>query len=341
MVKAQLATLARLGNRTLLRATQIFIIIVLTWYALRLYPGDDWLPVSLGNYIVVWFFVGLIPALGVAILKRRPWLIGGALVGLLLFTGYYGHLFTTRPAPASASGNGLQLKMLTFNVHYSNRNAQQIVDLIHAEQPDVIALQELTGPLAKLLLPKLTPNYPYVVVENSYPRAPALLSRYPLQAQPTPPEVWRSQKALLKLPGTTVTIWNVHPRPAAKPDGLQIQTETLTAVAKAIQSESGPLIVLGDFNATDYATNYRRIAAHLTEVHQAVGRGFGLTYPEPDVVAARIPPLAGLSPLVVPFARLDHIFVSRHFGPQQTHVIPNGFGSDHRPVVAALRLVDW
>ena len=40
---------------------------------------------------------------------------------------------------------------MTYNVHYSNRNAAEIADLIHREQPDIIALQELTGDLAGLL----------------------------------------------------------------------------------------------------------------------------------------------------------------------------------------------
>jgi endonuclease/exonuclease/phosphatase family metal-dependent hydrolase len=41
--------------------------------------------------------------------------------------------------------------------------------------------------------------------------------------------------------------------------------------------------------------------------------------------------------MMSPMVRIDYIFVSEHFIPQETHVLPSGYGSDHRPVVAMLR----
>jgi len=40
---------------------------------------------------------------------------------------------------------------------------------------------------------------------------------------------------------------------------------------------------------------------------------------------------------VGPVVGIDHIFVSPHFTPLETTVVPSGFGSDHLPVVAVLR----
>jgi vancomycin resistance protein VanJ len=87
---------------------------------------------------------------------------------------------------------------------------------------------------------------------------------------------------------------------------------------------------LGDFNTTDQTENYRLVAEQLTDVHWAVGRGFGFTFPDLRRYGAD-------SPLIGPVVRIDHIFVSQHFTPQEIHVIPSGHGSDHLPVVATLR----
>ena len=43
--------------------------------------------------------------------------------------------------------------------------------------------------------------------------------------------------------------------------------------------------------------------------------------------------------LVAPVVGIDHIFVSAHFTAQEIHIIPESYGSDHRPVVATLGFV--
>jgi endonuclease/exonuclease/phosphatase family metal-dependent hydrolase len=227
---------------------------------------------------------------------------------------------------------------MTFNVHCSNRNAHSIANLIQTEQPDVIALQEMTKELAGLLLPELAFKYPYHLVDNSWGLPMVLVSRYPLTGQPKLPETPRAQLARVETPNGAITVWNVHPSPAVNQPGWEGQKQTLTAVARTIEQENDPLIVLGDFNTTDLAANYHLMAEHLTDVHRAVGRGFGFTFPEPDFLALTpwyAQPVKTMSPMV----RIDHIFVSEHFIPQETHVVPEGYGSDHRPVVATLRFV--
>ena len=231
---------------------------------------------------------------------------------------------------------------MTFNVHYSNRNTEDIVHLIRAEKPDIIALQEVTEDLAGSLLPELAADYPHSLNDNSWGFPLVLLSRYPLAAQPRLPKVQRSIEATVETPKGDVTIWNVHNFVTVDQVGWESQKRTLSAIAQEIESNSQPVIVLGDFNTTNQAENYDLIANHLTDVHQAVGRGFGFTYPETDVLdkIPLAPWYVQLLRLARPVFRIDYIFVSDHFVPQETHVIPNGFGSDHRPVVATLWF-DW
>ena len=75
----------RFISRPVLAITQLFVIIVVAWNILRFYPGDRWLLVRLGDYVAPWLFIGLLPALGVAIVGRHRWLIGATLIALLLF----------------------------------------------------------------------------------------------------------------------------------------------------------------------------------------------------------------------------------------------------------------
>ncbi len=335
--KTIIITLIRFIQKISPPLIKAFVISVLAWNLFRLYPGDRWLVVRLGNYAAPWLFLGLIPALTIAIFHRRYWLVGATVVALLIFSGRYWHVFASVPQIANATNRDNELRVMTFNVHYSNRNDQDIVNLIQTEAPDIIAFQELTDELAKSLFPKLISTYPYFIIDTSYPSAPALISRYPLESQRKPPTAWRAQHIIVNTPSGPVTIWNVHTKPALKPSGWHLQTETLSAVAEALEETSGPIVVLGDFNTTDQTENYRLITNHLTDVHHVVGQGFGFTFPEPDVVRSMTPKLAYVLYPVKPIVRIDHIFVSNHFEPQETHVVPNGFGSDHRPVVATLR----
>lgn len=331
---------ARFISQPTLATTQLFVITILAWNVLRFYPGDRWLAVRLGNYFAPWLFMGLVPALIVALLGRRRWLGVATLVALLLFAGRYSYLFIPRPQPVSAETNVDQLKVMTFNVHYSNRNAEDIANLIRAEKPDIIALQEVTEELADSLLPELASDYPHSLYDNLWGFPLVLLSRYPLQAQPRLPKVQRSIQAIVETPHGDITIWNVHNFVTIDQIGWDSQKQTLNVIAQEIEAKNNPAIILGDFNTTDYAENYFLITNHLIDVHQAIGRGFGFTYPETDVLnkIPSAPWFIQIMRLAQPIFRIDHIFVSHHFVPQETHVIPHGFGSDHRPVVATLQI---
>jgi len=330
--------LVRFIGRLILVITQLFVLGILAWRVLRFYPGDSWLLVRLGDYFAPWLLMGLVPALIVASLRRRRWLIGTTLIALLLLAGHYIYLVTPHPQPVSAETNTGQLKVMTFNVHYSNRNTGDIANLIRAEKPDIIALQEVTEELADSLLPELAVDYPYHLNDNSWGFPLVLLSRYPLVAHPRLPKVQRSIQATVETPNGDITIWNVHNFVTIDEVGWELQKQTLNAVAQEIQANDKPVIVLGDFNTTDYTENYNLMADHLTDVYQAVGRGFGFTYPETDVLdkIPWAPWYVQLLCVAQPIFRIDHIFVSDHFVPQETHVIPHGFGSDHRPVAATL-----
>src|SRR5262245_15471081 len=119
--------LLRLIQRLIIAATQIFVLLVLSWHILRFYPGDRWVLIRWGSYLAPWLMLALVPALCIALAGRRRWLALLTLLAFVLFTGRYSYLFTPKPAIAGAQGK--TLKVMTFNVLYTNHNAQAIATL--------------------------------------------------------------------------------------------------------------------------------------------------------------------------------------------------------------------
>jgi vancomycin resistance protein VanJ len=319
----------RFLGRLTIAAAWLFALALAAWNLARVYPGDRWLPVRLGNFFAPWLFMALAPALLVALLGRRRWLASLVLLLGLVFGLRYWPLLAPRLPLLRAQASETQLSVMTFNVHYANRDAAAIAQLIRTEAPDVIAMQELTRELADSLQAELGADYPYFLGGDAWGLT-ALMSRYPLTEQPVPPEVWHTRRATVETPAGPLSIWSVHLSTALAQRRWELQKEMAAVIAREIDATPGPSIVLGDFNTTDQTENYRLIAGRLTDVHWAVGQGFAFTFPD-------MRRYTGRSLVPGPLVRIDHIFVSRHFIPQEIHVAPSGYGSDHRPVIATLR----
>jgi vancomycin resistance protein VanJ len=328
-VKELLFFFVRFIGRLTIATAWVFAVALITWNLARLYPGDRWLLVRMGNYFAPWLFMALAPALLAGLLGRRPWLARVVLLLGLVFWVRYWPLLTPRLPLLRAGANASELRVMTFNVNYANRNASGIADLIRAESPDVIAMQELTGDLAVSLQAELGPEYPYVLFDVSQGLT-GLISRYPMTAGSALPVIRYNQRASVETPDGVVTVWTVHLSTAVSQRGWESQRRMAAAIAEEIEGEAGPLVVLGDFNTTDQTENYRLVADRLTDVHWSVGQGFGFTFPD-------LRRYVDGSPILGPVVGIDHILVNEHFVPQEIHVVPFGYGSDHRPVVATLR----
>ena len=328
----------RLSNHLIFGAVYLLVITVPIWFMLRLVIGDQWGMVRMGSYFAPWLYIGLMVGALLAIGSRRRWL--SWYIILLLVGGglYYGPLFVPNLPQAKAQPESLStLRVMTFNVHYSNRNVAQIAEMIRAEQPDIIALQEITPPLTEPLLAELAAEYPYVAIDEVRHSSLGVMSRYPISNQPKPLDVIRAQYATVTTPDGAIAVWNLHPIPAVGRERWLAQRKTMAGISRAIGVEKGPIIVLGDFNATPEAENFQLIAQQLTNVHRAAGYGFAFTFPDtgPESPISRFASPFRVLPRLV---GIDHILVSRHFAPLNSYVLPGGGGSDHRPVMA---VVQW
>lgn len=310
------------------------VVLLVAWNLGRIYPGDRWLPVRVGSYFAPWQMVAALVGFVVALFGRRAWLARVLAVLCLVFVARYWPVLWPHLGDSQvvAEAPAARLRVLTFNVHHSNDDPAGVAAMLRAANPDVAVFQEFTQKVANRLLPLLASDYPYVLLDDAdWPRL-GIVSRYPLSPADPPPGAWRTQRALVSTPAGAVWMWNVHSSSSVAQRGWEIQRETFRAILHQVEGESGPVIVLGDFNTTDQAENYGLLAQRLTDVHRAVGWGFGFTFPGDwrDEGGIRLP-------VAFPLLRIDHIFANDAWIPEEIKVIPVGPGSDHLPVVATLR----
>ncbi len=303
---------------------------LIVWYPLRWWPGDRLLPIRMVNYFMPWLLVSLIPGLLAAGLTHRYRLLALLAAPTLLIGLTYAPLFLPRSPTVLAAKT--PLKVMSYNVLAWNRNIPATAAVIRQEQPDIVLLQEVAPWLAPQLQNELTNLYAdekmYIVYEPTIGQV--IISRYPLTPLKPSYTQGRVQKALVDTPAGQITVWNVHPD---APDAWSRQQRQISALAEAIAGVDSPLIVGGDFNTTDSSEAYRLISQYLDNAHWQAGWGFGFSFPADG---RRIKGLRVITPVV----RIDHIFYSHHFFARSASTLPDSGGSDHRPIVAELSVIE-
>jgi endonuclease/exonuclease/phosphatase (EEP) superfamily protein YafD len=285
-------------------------------------------------YILPWLFVPALLLLPAALLLRFPRLLKiASAVPIILFLLTYGHLYLPR-WPVRTSGS--EFTVLTHNVLASNVDVDALVASIDEHEPDFFGLRELAGPMAQALEPHLAKRYPHHRVEPGC----GFWSRYPILAyervQLVQGEGGWAQKLMLDIEGREVIVISVHPRsppaygfplselPQRLPGALadKGRDADLLALAAHLEGIEEPLVVIGDFNATDQHAFHRRLTRRLSDAHRESGWGMGPTYSRwPEVGQA--------------LWRIDYVFHSPELVALSAKT--GGYaGSDHRPVIARL-----
>ncbi len=95
-------------------------------------------------------------------------------------------------------------------------------------------------------------------------------------------------------------------------------------IVPLVTAEQGPLVVVGDFNATEHSFVYKQLrSAGLRSAHDDRGRGYATTWPNGQLL---LPPI-----------RIDQAFLSPHVECERI-VEGRGLGSDHKPLILDVRL---
>jgi endonuclease/exonuclease/phosphatase (EEP) superfamily protein YafD len=229
--------------------------------------------------------------------------------------------------------------VMTFNLLVSRRDYSGAVDSILAEDPDIVALQELTEPARRTIGRFLRRRFPFQALRPAAGFGGAgVLSRVPILREAPFRLSNRGhlcQHVVLDLPAGALSLFNVHlTAPNIQVAPLRYD-ETLrerqaAALAARLAAQQPPVVVAGDFNMTERSTAYRRLAKLLRDSFREAGTGPGATFPN----APRLGPLLlPRWPVPMPVIRIDYVFHSADIVAREAHR-GDGDGSDHCPVIA-------
>jgi endonuclease/exonuclease/phosphatase (EEP) superfamily protein YafD len=232
-------------------------------------------------------------------------------------------------AGASAQEAGPQLRVLTANIEGASAEAEHLCEVLAVVAADVLLAQEVTQDAAdRLERAGLRELLPYGVVDARPGHAgTAIWSRWPLRASdPAPGLALAAPRAVLDLGGRTVHLAAVHVM--APLGGRERRWQRDLALLAALARPAGRAVVLaGDFNATrDHGPFRDLLAAGYLDSADAARRRRWPAMTWPSGHRGR------------PVMRLDHVLVSREdFAVVESRTVRIA-GSDHRGVLAVLRL---
>lgn len=220
-----------------------------------------------------------------------------------------------------AAGDGVALKVLTFNVHWSHPNPAAIVDFIRAEDPDLVLLQEVSRRTERVVNEDLRAFYPHrrFCIDLAGCDS-AILSKWPIlenrqfhRLADAPPAI----SAIIELGGgTRLRVVGIH---VMNPHDPGRQAREIEWLSNHVRAAREPTLVAGDLNLTPWTS-----ALHRLERQTGLVRATGLAGTWP-ATSRYIPPIFPIDHVLAP-AGSRLVDVRR--GPK--------LGSDHLPVIATL-----
>jgi len=339
MAKSKSPTTSRL-KQIVSSSVLLYTALVIGWTVAHRLVGDSFWLLALANGFAVYLFapLPLVTLLTVLARRRATWV--ALLTVTLLFCGLFGGDLMGPSPVARAGTESPALTVMTYNVLFTTTDATPIAANITSASPDLVAFQELTPRLAQQLEQEIGARYPYRTPLHTDCHAEvAIWSRYPLQVESVDENVLcRTRSAVVDFDGRAVRVVDVHAWPFTGFDqesvehSLRWRQEQIELVLDLVEGQPEPLILLGDLNSTPMHEVYRTVSTHLEDAFREAGWGLGHTYP---ATGGRFRGFPYPGQLV----RIDHIFHSGHWRAEAAWVGEWDGSSDHRAVVAQLRLL--
>ena len=271
--------------------------------------------------------------------SRLAWLATLALIGVYVWR--YGHVWW--PNEKAEATGGVVLRVMAFNIGDQRVTAEEVIAFVHAENPDLVSIEELNPYTAAALNQGLADLWPHQALDFNSPST-GLFSKYPLASAefvPTPgnrPYL----RADLDLNGAPVHVFAMHPSAPdvvfreTVPIGINDQRPRaqLVATAELVRTLTGPRIMLGDFNMSDQSPGYAQVTRGLRDAFAEAGFGPGFTWP---VANSRNTLRRWGWGTPFPLVRIDYILHSDEFAAVDARVNCES-NSDHCFIVADLSL---
>jgi endonuclease/exonuclease/phosphatase (EEP) superfamily protein YafD len=237
----------------------------------------------------------------------------------------YTRLWRVQVSASGTPASERTLSLLIVNVLMSNREADRLLAIISAHEPDLVLALETDQWWCDRL--QRLQDYPFRLahpLENTY--GLLLLSKLDL-VEPElrfllKPDVPSVRSGLRLRSGEVITLHGLHPEPPApgEADTSVPRDAELVLVAREVADGRGSTIVAGDLNDVAWSHTSRLFRRISRLLDPRVGRGmFNSFHAEHRLL--RWP--------------LDHVFISNDFLLRDMRRLP-AFGSDHFPILIRL-----
>jgi endonuclease/exonuclease/phosphatase (EEP) superfamily protein YafD len=235
---------------------------------------------------------------------------------------------------------------MTYNVLAWHDHTEPILATIRAENPDILALQELNFNLAKVIQLDLGEIYPYQVLEpRDNPTGIGVFSKFPIHLTGEKlPLRWVGGPQVLELEwnGEPVILVNFHMTPTTglfpvKEQEQRFRSREAEAQLLAdLARRSDTVIMAGDANMNSLSDAYQIITSELEDSFRQAGFGLGHTFPGSNIPESDRPQIAGW---YVPtwLTRIDYVFHSHDWETISSRTARIDGVSDHRGVLSVIK----
>jgi endonuclease/exonuclease/phosphatase (EEP) superfamily protein YafD len=288
--------------------------------------GRFWWVLDLFAHFRVQYVLCLVPAIAVlAVLRRARTALVLALLALINVAVIVPLWASNARANNTLPTQDNRLRALLANVKTGNRQHEGILRFIRETDPHLVLVMEAdTGWIEAL--GSLHDDYPHRVQSPRednfgmalYSKLPFLRKSVKFLGKANVPSI----VVQLEHAGQPFTVIGTHPVPPVNSRNAHLRDEQLHAVAGVVDSTYGPILLLGDLNATPWSYPFRRLLAETRLLDST--RGFGVQPTWPSML-----PL-----LWVP---IDHCLHTQDIQVTDRRVGPN-VGSDHYPLLVEFLL---
>jgi vancomycin resistance protein VanJ len=317
-----------------------YLIGLLGWLAIWQLVGDrsGWLFAL--NALALYLFLPLPLVAPIALFARKRALWLGFALAVAVWAYLWGPLFLQRPQEPLPGEQ--VLRVMTYNVLGFNLDTESVLSAIREADADVIGFKELNPTIAQAIRDRLGDEYPYQKLDaQPGVTGSGIISRYPFtptgETLADPEWVGPPDVVEVAVAGTSVTLVRFHS--VSKPANFAARERQARLLADFAAAQEGPLILLGDLNASSTNNAYAIITDVLEDAWRGAGRGFGHTFPGVSKAinpGSGRPQILGIS-LPSWLLRIDYVFHSEHWRPVSARTGSYG-SSDHRPLIVDLAL---
>jgi endonuclease/exonuclease/phosphatase (EEP) superfamily protein YafD len=301
----------------------VFLLLSLASFAGRWHWALDLL-----SHFRLHFFWSALVFCGLAAVRRHRYVMGIFAVLAAVHLWDAASLYR-QAAPSSSLAGSQPVRLMSFNAWLPNSDGALLTQRVLAENPDVLFLAEMSDPLLAAMA-QLKDRYPYQFPPQGQNwTSLGLFSRYPWQDAGrvvigTAAAGKVVLKAIVATPQGPLTVVGVHTTSPMNEARWLYRNQEFTQLAHYVRSLPGPVVVMGDYNATPWSPVYRRYLKRT---------GFQIISP-PTVPVLTWPQWIP-EPLRIP---IDNMTASAGVVAVRKWAAPNT-GSDHMPILAEVRLV--